>query len=89
MDKATNENGLTPNKNWVEKCLQIYSVSNVYRGIILVGPPCSGKSSTLSVLIESLTEHGRASSARHSHFIYKTQNQLSAAHKLRRYKINV
>lgn len=85
IDKATNEHGLTPNKNWIEKCLQIYSVSNVYRGIILIGPPCSGKSTTLSVLVESLTEYGRASSARQSHFVFKAQSQMSASHKLRKY----
>ena len=83
-DKATNDYGLTPNKNWVEKCLQIYSVSSVFRGIILVGPPCTGKSSTLSVLIESLSDLSRATSARQSNFVFKAQNQTSAANKLRK-----
>jgi hypothetical protein len=84
IEKATNDYGLFPNKNWVDKCLQIYSVSSVYRGIILVGPPCSGKSTTLSVLIDALSDLGRATSARRSSFVFKSQNQISASHKLRK-----
>ena len=31
-DKATNEYGLFPNKNWIEKCIQIHAVSNTFKG---------------------------------------------------------
>ena len=31
-DKAFSEYGLYPNKNWVEKCMQIYTLSNNYDG---------------------------------------------------------
>ena len=31
-EKAMNDYGLFPNKNWIEKCLQIYALSNTYKG---------------------------------------------------------
>ena len=31
-EKAYNDYGLFPNKSWIEKCIQIYSVSNTYKG---------------------------------------------------------
>jgi hypothetical protein len=42
-DKAVADYGLYPNKNWVEKCMQIYTLSKHYDGIILCGHTCSGK----------------------------------------------
>lgn len=39
---ATTNYGLFPNRNWIEKCLQIYSVSTSFKGIILCGPSSSG-----------------------------------------------
>lgn len=87
IDRATNEYSLYSNRNWIDKCLQIYAVSNIYRGIILVGAPCTGKTTTLNILIESLSEISRASSASRSNFVFKQQNQISASHKLRRYLV--
>lgn len=34
-EKSSSEYGLYPNKNWIDKCLQIYSVSNIYKGFYL------------------------------------------------------
>jgi hypothetical protein len=31
-EKATSDYNLFPNKSWIDKCLQIYSVSNIYKG---------------------------------------------------------
>lgn len=31
-EKSMNEFGLFPNKNWIDKCLQIYNVSNTFEG---------------------------------------------------------
>ena len=39
---ATNNYGLFPNKNWIDKCMQIYSVSATFKGIILCGPSSTG-----------------------------------------------
>lgn len=32
-EKSTNDYGFFPNKNWIDKCLQIYTVSNTFEGI--------------------------------------------------------
>jgi hypothetical protein len=31
-EKASSDYNLFPNKSWIDKCLQIYSVSNIYKG---------------------------------------------------------
>ena len=81
---ATKEYGLFPNKNWIEKCLQIYAVSSTYKSIVLCGPPCSGKSSTLNVLVDSLTEYGRELSKNQDKVVFKQQSNITNSHKIKR-----
>lgn len=33
-ERAMNDYNLYPNKNWIEKCLQVNSVSNAFRGFL-------------------------------------------------------
>lgn len=85
-DKAASEFNIFPNRQWIDKCLQIYSLSNIFRGIILCGQPCTGKSSTLTVLVESLSELSRVGNVTRKNSIMKQQSEISSAHKLK--KIN-
>ena len=85
-EKAVSEYGLFPNKNWIEKCLQIYAVSNTYKSIVLCGPPCSGKTSTLNVLVDSLTEYGRELSKNQDKVVFKQQNNINNSHKIKRFQ---
>ena len=85
-EKATSEYGFFPNKSWVEKCMQIYSVSLSFKGIILCGPSCTGKTATLNVLIDALTELGKESfSATQSGRSVFQQVQMSSSHKIKRF----
>lgn len=84
---AINNYGLYPNKNWIEKCMQIYSVSNTFKGIILCGPSSTGKTSTLNVLVDALTEFGKESiAAAQSSSMFQQQgtNSMSSSHKIKR-----
>lgn len=84
---ATNNYGLFPNKNWIDKCLQIYSVSTTFKGIILCGPSSTGKTSTLNVLVDALTEIGKesaASIANQSNSVFNQGLSISASHKIKR-----
>lgn len=85
-EKAVTDYGLFPNKNWIEKCIQIYTISKFNRGIILCGAPCSGKTSTLTVLVDSLSEIGKLSvHINNEDQLTKQQSLTAATHKLRRY----
>ncbi|XP_071801693.1 uncharacterized protein [Asterias amurensis] len=54
VEKAQ-ENGFMPHTNWVNKVMQLYSVSLVNHGIIVAGGPGSGKSSAIQMLVEALS----------------------------------
>lgn len=47
---------------WVEKCLQLYETTLVRHGIMVIGPPRSGKSKAIDVLASALTLAGRKTS---------------------------
>lgn len=84
-EKSMNDYGLFPNKNWIEKCLQIYTVSNTFEGLILCGQPCTGKSSTLQVLVDSLTVLGeRDLNPNQNNMVFKQQANSHHSHKIRR-----
>ncbi|XP_064629693.1 uncharacterized protein LOC135488785 isoform X2 [Lineus longissimus] len=45
---------LIPHRPWLDKCMQLYNVAQVHQGIIVAGPPGTGKSSIIETLVESL-----------------------------------
>ncbi len=51
-------------------------------GIILCGPPCTGKTSTLKVLVDSLSELARITPDQ-SKQVFKIQKNIKNAHKIR------
>jgi hypothetical protein len=83
-EKATNEYNLYPNKNWIEKCLQIYAVSTTFRGIVLCGNACTGKTSTLNVLVDSLTELNKDQYINQSNLLFKQTNSSNNLHKIKK-----
>lgn len=42
--------GLIPHPSWCLKIVQLYETTLVRHGVMTVGPPGSGKSSTISIL---------------------------------------
>lgn len=82
-EKAMNDYNLFPNKSWIDKCIQIFSVSNAFKGIILCGPPSTGKSSILSVLVDALSEVGKETLINQSSLVFQ-QSNMSALHRLKR-----
>ncbi|KAM4771050.1 dynein axonemal heavy chain 5-like [Rhinophrynus dorsalis] len=50
----TEENKLFPHSPWVNKVKQLYNLSLVVPGIIVAGPPASGKSSCINALVQAL-----------------------------------
>ena len=86
MEKAINEYNLYPNKNWVDKCLQIYAVSTAFRGIILCGNSCTGKTSTLNVLIDSLTEINKVQAVDSDEKKVFKQTSVNNLHKIKKFE---
>lgn len=84
LEKATNDYNFYPNKSWIEKCIQIYSVSNAFKGLILCGPASTGKSSILSVLVDALSELGKETLINQSSLVFQ-QSTMSALHRLKRF----
>ncbi|KAG8444848.1 hypothetical protein GDO86_009850 [Hymenochirus boettgeri] len=54
------ENHLLPHSPWLNKVKQLYNLSIVMPGIIVAGPPASGKSSCIRALVQAL-DHLQAS----------------------------
>ncbi|XP_018425842.1 PREDICTED: dynein gamma chain, flagellar outer arm-like [Nanorana parkeri] len=69
------ENKLFSHSPWLNKVKQLFSLSLVNSGVIVAGPPASGKSSCISTLIQALN-HIQVSSEKPSHKIVKI-NPLS------------
>lgn len=68
----TREKGFVPHQPWIAKIHQLWTLSKVHRGIIVAGPPGTGKSSCISGLVEtlsecSLTKHKNTGSQMHTH----------------------
>lgn len=51
--------GLQPQPAWIKKCIQLYETSLVRHGIMVIGPPGSGKSMAIDCLATALTEMGQ------------------------------
>ncbi|CAG5121563.1 unnamed protein product, partial [Candidula unifasciata] len=49
------ESKLIPHKAWITKCLQLYTLSQVYAGVIIAGPTGSGKSSCIQTVVSALS----------------------------------
>jgi hypothetical protein len=82
--KALNDYNLAPNQNWIDKCMQIHAVSKVNRAIILVGSPGSGKTSTLTVLCDALSEFSKSNQTKRVTSTASVFKQhVSATHKLK------
>jgi dynein heavy chain, axonemal len=59
LEKVCIDRGLQPHASWLNKCIQFYETSLVRHGIMVVGPPGSGKSSAVDCLAAALTELGQ------------------------------
>ncbi|CAH1226669.1 DNAH5 [Branchiostoma lanceolatum] len=55
MVHTAQEKGLIPHVPWINKCMSLYKLSQVHKGIIVAGPPASGKSSCIATLVEALS----------------------------------
>ncbi|KAK3577475.1 hypothetical protein CHS0354_032326 [Potamilus streckersoni] len=55
LETQAAEKNLIPHKPWINKCMQLFSMSQVHHGIIIAGPPGSGKSSCIHTLVEGLS----------------------------------
>ncbi|XP_073531710.1 dynein axonemal heavy chain 5-like [Phyllobates terribilis] len=64
------ENKLFPHSPWLSKVKQLFNLSQVNSGVIVAGPPASGKSSCIRILIQALN-HIQVSSGEASHKIVK------------------
>ncbi|KAG8582082.1 hypothetical protein GDO81_007910 [Engystomops pustulosus] len=64
------ENKLYPHPPWLTKVKQLFNLSLVNSGIIVAGPPASGKSSCIRTLVQALN-HIQASNGELSHKIVK------------------
>ncbi|XP_018096048.2 dynein heavy chain 5, axonemal [Xenopus laevis] len=69
------ENQLFPHSPWLNKVKQFYNLSLVMPGIIVAGPPASGKSSCIRALVQSLN-HLQVSPEEPTHKLVKI-NPLS------------
>ena len=80
------EMGLVAHKPWLDKCMQLYSVSQVFQGIIVAGPPGSGKSSIVQTLVDALCNSPRGmsrdSSCSHSSSMAETSHKLQKIYPL-------
>ncbi|XP_068697910.1 dynein axonemal heavy chain 8-like [Montipora foliosa] len=79
----TKEKGFVPHQPWIAKIHQLWTLSKVHRGIIVAGPPGTGKSSCISGLVETLSEcslikHKNTGSQIHSHKLQRI-NPLSVS----------
>jgi dynein heavy chain len=59
LEKVCADRGLQPHTSWMNKCIQLYETSLVRHGIMVVGPPGSGKSSAVDCLAAALSELGQ------------------------------
>ncbi|XP_069830783.1 uncharacterized protein [Dendropsophus ebraccatus] len=64
------ENKLFPHSPWLSKVKQLFNLSLVNSGVIVAGPPASGKSSCISTLVQALN-HIQISNGEASHKIMK------------------
>ncbi|XP_052821623.1 dynein axonemal heavy chain 5 isoform X2 [Octopus bimaculoides] len=56
ISEKVNQKNLTVNEEWFAKCLQLNNLSNNFDGVLMVGPPGSGKTTCLQTLVEAFNE---------------------------------
>ncbi|KAM4694307.1 uncharacterized protein O3C94_004765 [Discoglossus pictus] len=71
----TEENKLSPHSPWLNKVKQLFNLSTANSGIIVAGPPGSGKSACIRALVQTLN-HLQGSTEEPSHKLVKI-NPLS------------
>ncbi|CAL1527205.1 unnamed protein product [Lymnaea stagnalis] len=54
--KKSVEAGLVAHKPWINKCSQLYMLSQIYNGIIVSGPPGTGKSACIQTMVDALCD---------------------------------
>ncbi|XP_053397319.1 dynein axonemal heavy chain 5-like isoform X6 [Mercenaria mercenaria] len=64
LEAKAKERGLIPHKPWLSKCNQLYNLSSIHHGLIVAGPPGSGKSTCIQTLIDALSSAPKASMSR-------------------------
>ena len=62
LKETCDETGWTYHATWADKCLQLYESSIVRHGIMVVGPPRSGKSTAIDAVARTLTRLGSKTS---------------------------
>ncbi|XP_067674368.1 uncharacterized protein [Haliotis asinina] len=82
LESKAMDAGLIAHKPWLNKCTQLYSLSQAYPGIIVAGPPGSGKSTCIQTLVDALCVTPRGMS-RSSH-TSKSSTPGDTIHKLLR-----
>lgn len=59
------EDGSEEGNLWLEKVLQLYSISNLNHGLMMVGPSGSGKSTAWRVLLKALERYENVEGVAH------------------------
>lgn len=62
LQSICRDEGKIPHGRWVDKCVQLYETSLVRHGIMVVGPPRTGKSSAIDMVAKTLTALGSKTS---------------------------
>ncbi|KAI8520697.1 hypothetical protein Bbelb_004510 [Branchiostoma belcheri] len=80
MVQKAQEKGLIPHVPWISKCMSLYALSQVHKGIIVAGSPASGKSSCIATLVEALSSISAPTPSTHRH----GKSAMGTSHKLLR-----
>lgn len=62
LHRVCRDEGKIPHGSWIDKCVQLYETSLVRHGIMVVGPPRTGKSSAIDMVAKTLTALGSKTS---------------------------
>ncbi|KAK6187606.1 hypothetical protein SNE40_005595 [Patella caerulea] len=54
LENKAMDAGLIAHKPWINRCMQLHNLSQVSNGIIVAGPPGSGKSTCIQTLVDAL-----------------------------------
>jgi dynein heavy chain len=54
LERVCAERGLQAHAPWVKKCMELYDTTLVRHGVMVVGPPGSGKSAAVDCLVRTV-----------------------------------